>query len=189
MSSVFGSKLKVSIFGQSHSEGIGVVVDGLPAGVEIDIPKLQEFLDRRAPGNSDISTPRKESDVPEFLSGFGPGEKTVTCGAPLSAVIRNEDVRSEDYEDMKNYPRPGHADYTAHVKYDSSEDYRGGGHLSGRLTAALCVAGGISIQVLEQMGIFIKTKILEVGGIKVPETPEREYDMTDIILAAKEDEA
>lgn len=180
MASIFGNKLRVSIFGQSHSEGIGVTMDGLPSGIQVDMDKLNSFLERRAPGNSDTATSRRESDRPEFLSGLLNG---ITCGAPLTAIIRNEDVKSQDYDEMKNTPRPGHADYTAHVKYDGNEDYRGGGHFSGRLTAPLCVAGGISIQVLEALGISITSEILEIGGEKI-NSPE---DISRLILAAKEE--
>lgn len=162
MASIFGDKLKVSIFGQSHSPAIGVVVDGLPAGFEIDMDKLQAFLERRAPGHSDLTTRRKEGDKPEFLSGLFNG---MTCGAPLAAIIRNEDVRSQDYEEMAGAPRPGHADLTAHIKFGGAEDYRGGGHFSGRLTAPLCIAGGIALQMLEEEDILVEARIVELGGV------------------------
>lgn len=169
MASTFGNKIKVSIFGQSHSEGIGVTMDGVPAGVPIDMEKLQKFLERRAPGKNKLQTQRKEADIPEFLSGFLDGEKGVkfTCGAPISAIIKNNDIKSSDYDDIKDVPRPGHADFTAHIKYGGFEDYRGGGHFSGRLTAPLCIAGGIAIQVLEKLGVEIKAEIDELGGEKI----------------------
>ena len=147
MASTFGKNLVVSIFGQSHSEGIGVTIDGLPAGFEIDMEELQEFMNRRAPGRSRNSTQRKEGDEPEFISGLFDG---LTCGAPLSAIIRNKDVKSQDYSEMDEMPRPGHADFTARIKHYGFEDYRGGGHFSGRLTAPLCIAGGIAIQMLRE---------------------------------------
>ncbi|MEE0515378.1 MAG: chorismate synthase [Emergencia sp.] len=161
MASIYGNNIKISIFGQSHSAAIGVTVDGLPAGFAVDMEKLQDFLDRRAPGNSEFSTPRKEADRPEFLSGL---VGNVTCGAPLTAVIRNTNTRSGDYDNIRDIPRPGHADYTAHMKYKGFEDVSGGGHFSGRLTAPLCIAGGIIMQILESKGISVQAEILEIGG-------------------------
>ncbi len=161
MSSTYGNKIKISIFGQSHSEAIGVTIDGLPAGFSIDMEKLQVFMNRRAPGQSKYTTSRKEADVPAFLSGLVDG---VTCGAPLTAIIRNTNTRSSDYDNIRDIPRPGHADFTAHVKYGGFEDVSGGGHFSGRLTAPLCVAGGICKQLLEKQGIEITASISEIGG-------------------------
>ena len=161
MASIYGNNIKISIFGQSHSAAIGVTVDGLPAGFAVEMEKLQDFLDRRAPGNSEFSTPRKEADRPEFLSGL---VGNVTCGAPLTAVIRNTNTRSGDYDNIRDIPRPGHADYTAHMKYKGFEDVSGGGHFSGRLTAPLCIAGGIIMQILESKGISVQAEILEIGG-------------------------
>lgn len=161
MSSVYGNYIKISIFGQSHGEAIGVVLDGIPAGHKIDMEQLQEFLNRRAPGNSPYVTTRKEADRPEFLSGL---VDDVTCGAPICAMIRNTNTKSKDYDAMRDMPRPGHADYTAHVKYGGHEDVRGGGHFSGRLTAPLCIAGGIIMQILAEEGISIAAEIKEIGG-------------------------
>jgi chorismate synthase len=160
MSSQFGKILKMSIFGQSHSAGIGVVLDGIPAGLPIDMEELNRFLARRAPGQNVYSTQRREADAPEFLSGLV-GNKT--CGAPLAAVIHNTDIRSSDYNKLDDIPRPGHADYTAHVKYDGYQDTAGGGHFSGRLTAPLCIAGGIWL--LRREGIFIAAHIAGIGDI------------------------
>lgn len=162
MSSEFGRLLRISVFGQSHGRAIGVVVDGLPAGEEIDLEALQRFLDRRRPGNSPLSTARRETDVPEFLSGLEGGR---TCGAPLCAVIRNADQRSRDYGELAARPRPGHADYAAWVKWKGFADMRGGGHFSGRLTAPLCVAGGIARQILARRGIFVGAHLDSVGGV------------------------
>ncbi len=159
MSFSFGSKIKITIFGQSHSDGIGVVIDGLPSGEEIDLQRVQAFMKRRAPGRNPYSTPRKEEDRPRILSGLFQGK---TCGAPLCAVIENLNTRSKDYEALKDIPRPGHADYTAYVKYNGCWDYRGGGHFSGRLTAPLCFAGGVAKQLLERKGISIGARILSV---------------------------
>lgn len=161
MSSTYGTKIKISIFGQSHSEAIGVTIDGLPAGIAIDMEALQAFLDRRAPGQSRYTTQRKEADRPEFLSGL---TGNVTCGAPVTAIIRNTNVRSADYDNIRDIPRPGHADYTAHVKYGGFEDVRGGGHFSGRLTAPLCIAGGIIKQILKTKDIELHAEIKEIGG-------------------------
>ena len=161
MGSTFGNNIKISIFGQSHSEAIGVTIDGLPAGIKIDMDELQTFMDRRAPGNSKYATKRKEGDKPEFLSGV---VDNITCGAPLTAIIRNKDQHSKDYDNLRDCPRPGHADYTAHVKYKGFEDIRGGGHFSGRLTAPLCIAGGIVLQILKEKGITVETNIKEIHG-------------------------
>ena len=160
MSSTYGKNLKLSIFGQSHGSAIGMVLDGIPAGLPVDLEKLQAFLNRRAPGQNDWSTPRKEEDQPEFLSGIFEG---FTCGAPIAAQIRNQNTRSRDYSDFQAIPRPGHADYTADVKYGGFQDYRGGGHFSGRLTAPLCIAGGLCKQWLEEMGIRIGAHISGIG--------------------------
>jgi len=160
MSSTYGENLKLSIFGQSHGAAIGMTLDGIPAGLPVDPEKLQEFLNRRAPGQNDWSTPRKEEDRPEFLSGIADG---YTCGAPLAAVIHNKNTRSGDYSNLCDIPRPGHADYTAQVKYGGFQDAAGGGHFSGRLTAPLCIAGGLCKQWLEEMGIQIGAHILAIG--------------------------
>ena len=159
MSSTFDGNLRISVFGQSHSGGIGCVIDGLPAGEKLDLDALQAFLSRRAPGKNAWSTPRKEADLPEILSGLADG---MTCGAPLSAVIRNTNTRSQDYSELRDIPRPGHADYTAHIRYNGHQDVAGGGHFSGRLTAPLCIAGGICKQILERRGITIGAHVLRI---------------------------
>ena len=163
MSSYLGKNIHVSIFGQSHSEAIGVTVDGLPAGERVDLEALERFLQRRAPGRDATATPRKEADKPRILCGLVDG---VTCGAPLAAIIENTNVRSRDYEALRDVPRPGHADYTAQVRYGGFQDVRGGGHFSGRLTAPLCVAGGIALQLLERRGIHVAAHILSVGDVE-----------------------
>ena len=162
MSSTYGENLKLSIFGQSHGAGIGMTLDGIPAGLPVNLEKLQAFLNRRAPGQADWSTPRKEEDAPEFLSGILDG---FTCGAPIAAVIRNTNTRSGDYANLKDCPRPGHADFTAQVKYDGFQDAAGGGHFSGRLTAPLCIAGGLCKQWLEEKGIYIGAHISWLYGL------------------------
>ena len=160
MSSEFGNILKISIFGQSHGKAIGVNIDGLPAGEPIDLEELNAFLDRRKPGKSLLSTTRKESDTPVFLSGL---ENGVTCGFPLCAIIENSDQHSSDYSELADKPRPSHADYTARVKWGGHADMRGGGHFSGRLTAPLCIAGGIAKQILARRGIFVGAHLAAVG--------------------------
>ena len=162
MSSTYGENLKLSIFGQSHGPAIGMTLDGIPAGLPVDVEKLQQFLNRRAPGQSDWSTPRKEEDEPEILSGIVDG---YTCGAPIAAIIRNTNTRTGDYENLKDVPRPGHADYTAQIKYGGFQDAAGGGHFSGRLTAPLCIAGGLCKQWLDEIGIQIGAHIDFLGGI------------------------
>lgn len=160
MSSEFGNILRVSVFGQSHGKAIGVNIDGLPAGEPIDLEELNAFLDRRKPGKSLLSTTRKESDTPVFLSGL---ENGVTCGFPLCAIIENSDQHSSDYSELADKPRPSHADYTARVKWGGHADMRGGGHFSGRLTAPLCIAGGIAKQILARRGIFVGAHLAAVG--------------------------
>ena len=204
MASSYGKKLKITIFGQSHSPAIGVLMEGLPSGFEIDMEKLSSFMKRRAPGNSPTSTPRKEADVPEFISGL---VGNTTCGAPITALIKNTNTRSGDYENLRDCPRPGHADYTANVKYGESHDIAGGGHFSGRLTAPLCIAGGIALQMLEKMGIIIGAHIVRIGRevgdyygcCDIPlsalknldtfpvRTPDEEERFCREIMAAKED--
>lgn len=163
MSSSYGENLRLTIFGQSHSPAIGVTVEGLPAGFPIDMAALQSFLDRRAPGRDKNSTTRREADAPEFLSGL---TGNTTCGAPLTAIIRNTNTRSGDYDELQYKPRPGHADYTGYVKYGPSRDYAGGGHFSGRLTAPLCIAGGICLQLLAREGITVRARIRSVADVE-----------------------
>lgn len=163
MSSSYGKNLTVTIFGQSHSAAIGVTMDGFPAGFPVDMEALGRFLARRAPGGGPLATPRKEADAPEFLCGL---VNNITCGAPLTAVIRNTNVRPQDYAALQSVPRPGHADYTANVRYGGHQDASGGGHFSGRLTAPLCIAGGICLQFLQAHGVRVMARIVRVGGIE-----------------------
>ena len=162
MSSSYGENIRLTIFGQSHSPAIGMTLEGLPAGCEIDFDRLVRFMQRRAPGKNSYSTPRKEDDCPEFLCGV---KGNISCGTPITAIIRNTDTRSGDYSKLRVVPRPGHADYTAQVKYGGNQDYAGGGHFSGRLTAPLCIAGGIILQQLEKMGITVISRIASIGKI------------------------
>lgn len=191
MSSTYGEHLKLSIFGQSHAPAIGMTLDGIPAGRAIDLDELQRFLDRRAPGRAEYATPRKEADRPEFLSGL---VGNVTCGAPLAAIIRNTNTRSGDYSDLAVVPRPGHADYTAAVKYGGAQDAAGGGHFSGRLTAPLCIAGGICLQLLRHEGIEIISRIAAIAGVEdlgelTASTAEKAFPVVDDAQGAKMREA
>ena len=163
MSSTYGENIRVTIFGQSHSPAIGMTLEGIPAGETVDLSELEAFLQRRAPGQNAYSTARKEADKPEFVSGL---KEDRTCGTPITAIIRNTDTRSQDYDNLKVVPRPGHADYTAAVKYDGHQDAAGGGHFSGRLTAPLCIAGGICLQLLKREGIAVRARIAAIGGIR-----------------------
>jgi Chorismate synthase len=156
MSSEFGKLVKFTIFGQSHSPAIGVVIDGIPAGEVINMDEIHKFMARRTPSDAVYSTSRKEADIPEILSGIVDG---ITCGAPITAVIRNTDAKSKDYSDLINKPRPSHSDYAAFMKYGNAHDIRGGGHFSGRLTAPLCFAGAVCKQILKRHGITADTRI------------------------------
>lgn len=163
MSSTYSNMLKLSIFGQSHGAAIGMTLDGIPAGLEINMEELSQFMARRAPGGNAWSTSRKEPDAPEFLSGVVEG---VTCGAPVAAIIRNTNTRSGDYSNLRDCPRPGHADYPAQIRYEGHQDVAGGGHFSGRLTAPICIAGGLCKQWLAKEGIQIAAHLSSVAGVQ-----------------------
>ena len=180
MSIYKGKTLTLSIFGTSHGPSIGMTLIGFPAGQNIDYYSLAEFMARRAPGNSALSTRRKEPDQPEFVSGFvgihkdksecsmiASTQSLITDGTEIKAIIYNKDTRSSDYSKLANTPRPGHADYTAHIKYKGEADTRGGGAFSGRMTAPLCIAGGICKQLLEERGIYINALIYDIHGNKI----------------------
>ena len=166
MGSIWGNRLKFSIFGESHGAGIGMVLDGLPSGHLIDWENLRKYTLRRAPGHTPWSTPRKEKDEAEVLSGV---YKDRTTGAPLAILIRNTDTRSADYETMRIKPRPGHADLTGAARYLGYQDPRGSGHFSGRLTAPMTFAGALCSQILAKKGIYTTAHLLEIAGI--PDTP------------------
>ena len=161
MSSITGKNIKLSVFGESHGKLIGATIDGLPAGFKIDLNKIKKFLERRKTGKKN-TTKRKESDSFEIVSGFFENH---TTGAPLTIIIKNEDMKSSDYEDTRFKLRPSHADYTAFKKYKGFADFRGGGHFSGRLTAAICVIGNIILQILETKQIYIYSHILKLNDI------------------------
>lgn len=178
MSGIWGNKFKVSIFGESHGKAIGVVLDGIPSGIELDFDYISTEMKRRAPGKNKISTSRKEDDQYEIMSGVFNGK---TTGTPLCALIWNKNQHSKDYEVLKNIMRPGHADYTGYVKYNGFNDYRGGGHFSGRLTAPIVFAGSIARQILEEKEIIIGSHIKSIGRIH-----DESFDginMTNDILA------
>lgn len=172
MSSTWGNNIKISVFGESHSEAIGVVIDGLEAGIELDLDEISFEMGRRAPGKNAMSTSRNESDAPEIVSGFFNGK---TTGTPLCAVIKNQNTRSQDYERTKNLIRPGHADFTGFVKYNGFNDYRGGGHFSGRLTAPIVFAGAICKQILEKEDIKIGAHIKQIADVC-----DKSFDFTNI---------
>ena len=163
MSSVTGEQVQLSIFGESHGPAIGCVIDGLPAGIPVDLDAIYKDMARRAPGRDKTATPRLEKDIPHILSGVLNGR---TTGAPLAMEIVNENTRSGDYGNVALVPRPSHSDYPAYVKYGGRNDVRGGGHFSGRLTAPLVFAGAIAKQYLAQQGVFVGAHIAKVGGVK-----------------------
>lgn len=163
-----GTSYKTTIFGTSHGPAVGCVVHGCPGGVIIIPAKIQAQLDRRRPGWSDVSSPRKEKDKLILLSGIMDNK---TTGAPIAAIVENKNVKSETYEIFKTVPRPGHADYTANVKYGSHHDHRGGGMFSGRLTIPLVISGSIAMQVLEKKGIHVAAHSLRIGRVSAKSLP------------------
>jgi len=163
--SSWGRQITYSLFGESHGPGIGITIHHLPAGFEPDLESIRAMLDRRRPGTGTHSTPRQEKDAYEFLSGFFNGRLT---GAPLTVLFRNHDTRSQDYKALGTVPRPSHADYAAHVKYSSFNDYRGGGHFSGRLTAPLVFAGALAAQLLARQGVCIVGHLVRIGSVEAP---------------------
>ena len=160
MSCSFGEKFRITVFGQSHSEMIGVVIDGIEAGIKLDVEKIESFMARRSPKKDAYSTQRNEKDRFEIVSGIVDG---VTCGAPLCALIKNTDAHSQDYDKFLRFPRPSHADFAACMKHNGFNDIRGGGNFSGRMTAPLCFAGAVAMQILNEKGIFVGAHILKIG--------------------------
>ena len=163
MGSTWGNTIKISIFGESHGTGIGVVIDGFPSGVAYDEAFVLREMERRAPGRNKQSTARKEPDRPEIQSGIYNGK---TTGTPICAVIRNTNQRSNDYAELAAQPRPGHADYTGMLRYDSCNDPRGGGHFSGRLTAPLVFAGALCKLWLKTQGVTVGSHIQSIAQIQ-----------------------
>lgn len=179
-----GNKIKVTIFGQSHSEAIGAVIDGIPAGFSPDMAQIEEFMRRRAPGRDRFSTKRCEADIPEIISGLSGG---ITCGAPICAVIRNSDAKSVDYDNLKVVPRPGHADFTAYEKYSGNNDIRGGGQFSGRMTAPLCFAGALCMQLLEEKGIFVGAHIASIHKIHDKRYPDVSLTREQLLIPSQKE--
>lgn len=163
MSCSFGDKFKITIFGQSHSEAIGVVIDSIPAGIKLDTEKIDYFMSRRSSANKAYATKRNEADKVHIISGV---VDNITCGAPLCAVIANADCHSSDYDKLKAVPRPSHSDFSAYMKHNGFNDIRGGGNFSGRMTAPLCFAGAVAIQILEEQNIYIGAHIEQIADIK-----------------------
>ena len=171
----FGEIFRLTTFGESHGPAIGGVIDGMPAGISIDLGVVQRELDRRRPGQSALTTPRKESDRVEILSGLFEGK---TTGTPIGFIIRNENQHSADYDNLRDLFRPSHADYTYYNKY-GIRDHRGGGRASARETAARCVAGAFAKIALQTQGISVKAYTSQVGGIALPGT-YKDYDLNAI---------
>lgn len=163
MTQSFGKNLKITIFGSSHQATMGVVIDDIKPGFEIDYEKLYNFMKRRSPGRSTYTTKRKEVDKPEFISGV---HNNKIVSKTIVGIIKNEGYISKDYENLIDLPRPSHADYTAIIKYGKDIDMNGSGPFSGRLTAPLCLAGGVAKQILEKKGIRINARLKNVGGIE-----------------------
>ena len=162
MSSTWKNNISFTVFGESHGPAIGVCMDNVPPGESIDVDKIYKFMSRRAPKKDGTTTMRKESDIPQIISGYHNGK---TTGTPLVAMIANSDQHSQDYNNLSKLARPGHADYTGALRYRGFNDIRGGGHFSGRLTAPLCFAGAVAQQILEKRGIYIGAHISEIHGI------------------------
>ena len=163
MGNTFGKIFKLTTFGESHGKAIGGVIDGCPAGLKVDLDFIQKQLDRRKPGQSKITTARKESDIVEFLSGIFEG---VSTGTPIGFIIKNEDIKSKDYSHLKETYRPSHADFTYQAKY-GIRDYRGGGRSSARETACRVVVGSIAQQILAKIGVQIRAYVSAVGSVKM----------------------
>ena len=163
MSGIYGMNIKMAIYGESHGASIGLVIDGVPPGLKLDLEQIEKEMARRAPGKNQLSTQRKESDSFAIQSGFFEG---YTTGTPLCVVIKNSDQHSKDYSILKDKMRPGHADYAGFVRYQGFNDYRGGGHFSGRLTAPLVFMGAVAKQALAQAGILVGAHILQIADIK-----------------------
>ncbi len=174
MSSLFNGGISISLFGESHGKGIGVVIDNLPAGEEIDFDKISEFMARRAPKKDGTSTMRNEKDMPEIMSGVFEGK---TTGTPLCAVIFNSDAHSKDYGNISHIARPAHADYTGYLRYRGANDPHGGGHFSGRITAPLVFAGAVCAQILEHRGITTGAHIKSIKG-----TSDTDFDPMNITV-------
>ncbi|MGL4362699.1 MAG: chorismate synthase [Cellulosilyticaceae bacterium] len=162
MSGTWGNKIKITVYGESHGKGIGAILDGVEAGMDIDFKQVQDEMERRAPGRNSMSTKRQEADEVQVLSGIFEGK---TTGAPIAILIYNQDMKSKDYSKTKDLARPSHADYPAYKKYKGFNDYRGGGHFSGRLTAGLVACGAIAKQIIAKKNIYIGAHIKQIGNV------------------------
>jgi chorismate synthase len=182
MTSTWGKMIKLTLFGHSHGSAMGLTLDGLPSGSYIDLTRLSKFLQRRTPGRGEWMSSRNEEDMPHFLSGL---KDSFTTGAPLAALIENHDVKNDDYQILRYIPRPGHADFTARIRYGERAELNGGGHLSGRLTAPLCLAGGMALQILEQQGIFIGAHVLSIANIGDSPYDPVELTSENLLLAGQ----
>lgn len=180
----FGQNLKVTVFGQSHSDSIGVVIDGLEAGIKINYDLINKQLDRRKPGKNRLSTRRKEDDDYKFISGIVDG---YTCGSSICAVIKNKDYIKKDYDELRYKPRPSHADYPAYVKYKGFNDISGGGQFSGRLTAPITLAGSIAEDILNKKGIRIVSRVYSIKDIKDKALDYDNLQFSDLEGLYKED--
>ncbi|MBZ4683661.1 MAG: chorismate synthase [Fusobacteriaceae bacterium] len=183
MSANWGKNIKLTIFGESHGPGVGIVIDGLPPGLHIDMEFVRDELERRATGKNMLMTARKEPDAIEILSGYFDYH---TTGGPLSLVIKNKDQKSKDYSKLKNWMRPGHADYTGNVKYKGFNDYRGGGHFSARITTPFVVAGAIAKQILAKENIYIGSHIKSIANIEDRDFEEKDLNKNIFSELAKE---
>lgn len=179
MKSSIGSTIRLSVFGESHGKAIGCLLEGLPAGVQIDFDDVMLQMSRRAPGKDKTATTRHEPDIPEIISGVCDG---VTTGAPLAIIIKNSDTKSHNYDNLKDNPRPNHADFAAAIKYEGNNDIRGGGHFSGRLTAGIVAAGAVCRQILKEKGITLGGHISSIGNVS-----DTAFDPVNVTAAELED--
>src|SRR5437879_56136 len=170
-SNSLGKAFTVTCFGESHGPGVGATVDGCPAGLSLTLEDLQQALDLRNPQEAEVVSARREPDAVEIFSGVF---QNYTTGAPITLNIRNRDAKSSDYDQLKDVVRPGHADYPAKVKYGGFSDYRGGGRLSGRMTAAFVAAGAIARKLLSQSGVEVLAYTREIGGVRLDNPPSSE---------------
>lgn len=180
MSGTWGNNIKLSIFGESHGEAIGITLDGLPSGFQIDLEEINREMERRAPGRNAMSTSRKEGDMVQIVSGFF---ESRTTGTPLCGIIKNEDKKSKDYSKLKSVMRPGHGDYPGYLKYEGFNDYRGGGHFSGRITAPLVFAGAVMKQLLKHRGIEVFARIKSIGEVQDKEIDYINIDRDEFLKA------
>lgn len=179
MSSIWGNNIKLSLFGESHGAAIGINIDGIPPGTILDLENIKLEMKRRAPGTNKLTTSRVEKDEFQILSGYFNGK---TTGTPLCMIMKNTNTRSRDYDKTKDLMRPGHADFTGIKRYLGHNDYRGGGHFSGRMTAPICFAGAIAKQILKSKNIIVGSHIKSIGDVE-----DSSFDKTEIAVSTLED--